>query len=271
MNKIGLREIQLIELEILKYFAEFCENNGLRYFLDSGTLIGAIRHKGFIPWDDDIDVCMLREDYNKFVKLMQKKHCKLTDNILLETEKDSVYPYLKLVDTRTVLVEYPNTNPLETGIYIDIFPKDGLLSTDANEQRRAKRVKQYILYGWLGTFTCKKYLNSDRMIDKIKGMLIKTFIPNPSKWKEKALVLAQKQNDKDCAFVSSLICSGMIGCAPVSCFESQIDVQFEGCTFKAPVGYDQYLHSLYMGDYMELPPEEKRVAHETIVYWKDKE
>ena len=140
MKKIELREEQLIELDILKAFASFCDNNGLRYFLDSGTLIGAVRHQGFIPWDDDIDVCFLRKDYDRFVALMAQQDNRLNDHIVLELEKDSLYPYLKLVDTRTLMIEYPKTNRVETGIYIDIFPKDGLLSQDKKEQTRAKKV-----------------------------------------------------------------------------------------------------------------------------------
>ena len=269
MKEISLREEQLIELNILVEFAKFCDDHGLRYFLDSGTLIGAIRHQGFIPWDDDVDVCFLRADYTKFVELMNKQDNRLTEHIKLETEADSLYPYLKLVDTRTVLVEYPHTNPVETGIYIDIFPKDGLLSKDRGEVRRAKKVKRHLLVAWVGTFTFQRLARTGGLKNRIAAAAIKLLIPHPDKYKQKAIALAQKHNGENFSYVSSLVCSGMGGCAPIECFADRVTVSFEGHTFQAPAGYDQYLRYLYKGDYMVPPPPEKRVAHETVVYWKD--
>lgn len=269
MKTISLREEQLIELNILAEFAKFCDENGLRYFLDSGTLIGAVRHQGFIPWDDDIDVCFLRADYTRFVELMKKRENRLTEHIKLETEADSLYPYLKLVDTRTLLVEYPDTNPLETGIYIDIFPKDGVMSREGTEEKRAKKVKQYLLYDWIANFTAPRLMRKGGLKNRLAVAAIKLLIPHPDKYKQKAIALAQKYNGEDFPYVSSLVCSGMGGCAPVECFADRVEVPFEGHTFWAPAGYDPYLRALYSGDYMVPPPPEKRVAHETVVYWKD--
>lgn len=269
MKTIELREEQLIELEILKEFAAFCDLHGLRYYLDSGTLIGAVRHQGFIPWDDDIDVCFMRKDYDRFVELMAKRNNRLTDHIVLELEKDSLYPYLKLVDTRTVLIEYPNNNPVETGIYIDIFPKDGLLSQNAGEAARAKRVLRYNLLYWVGTFTVSKWKRNSGMKYKLLAAGVRLLIPNPLRYKEKAIRLARKYSGQDCPYVSSLVCSGMGGCVEKECFGEGTDVTFEGLTFRAPLNYDKYLSTLYKGDYMVLPPPEKRVAHETRVYWKE--
>lgn len=269
MKKIGLREEQLIELNIMKEFAAFCDKNELKYFLDSGTLIGAIRHQGFIPWDDDIDVCFLRKDYDRFVELMGKQNNRLNDYIVLELENDSLYPYLKLVDTRTVLIEYPNTNPIETGIYIDIFPKDGVQSKEKKEVKRAKRVQRLNLFFWLRFFTVPKLEKTGGVKNKLVASFIKLVLPQTSKYKQKSIELARKYDVDSCDYVSSLVCSGLVGCAPRSCFDERIDVWFEGQTFKAPIGYDEYLHSLYSSDYMIPPPPEKRIAHETIVYWKE--
>lgn len=269
MKKISLREEQLIELNILKVFANFCDSHNLQYFLDSGTLIGAIRHKGFIPWDDDIDVCFLRKDYERFKELMLERNLLLNEYLKVEFEDDSFYPYLKIVDTRTVLIEYPKTNPLQTGIYIDIFPKDGLMSLDGIEKKRADKVQKYNLYSWIGSFTYGKYLRSGRIKDKILAYAIKIMIPRPQKYKNKAITLAKKYFGKECPFVSSIVCSGLTGGVAKECFSSQIEVIFEGEKFKVPIGYDTYLRSLYTGDYMVPPPPEKRVSHETEIYWKE--
>ena len=269
MKKIDLREEQLIELDILKAFAAFCDEHGLRYYLDSGTLIGAVRHQGFIPWDDDIDVCFMRKDYDRFVELMAKQDNRLNDHIVLELEKDSIYPYLKLTDTRTLMIEYPKNNPLETGIYVDVFPKDGLLSQEKKEQKRAKKVLKLNLMSWLRAFTVPKLERAGGFKNKVLAMGIKILIPDALKYKEKAIRLSRKYNHLECPYVSSILCSGMGGCVEKECFGEGVDVTFEGCTFKAPANYDKYLRSLYKGDYMTPPPPEKRHAHETEVYWKD--
>jgi lipopolysaccharide cholinephosphotransferase len=269
MREISLREEQQIEFNILKEFASFCEKNNLRYFLDSGTLIGAVRHKGFIPWDDDIDVCFLRDDYEKFKSLMFQNDLWLNSYIKLELENDSFYPYLKLVDTRTVLIEYPNSNPLVTGVYIDIFPKDGLKSLEGKEKKRANKVQKYNLLSWVGSFTLGRLKKSKKILDKVFALIIKIFIPNPEKYKTKSINLAMKFSDEVCPYVSSIVCSGLTGGVSKECFENQLEVPFEGENFKIPIGYDTYLKSLYSGDYMVPPPPDKRIAHETIVYWKD--
>lgn len=269
MKEISLREEQLIELEILKDFAAFCDEHSLRYFLDSGTLIGAVRHHGFIPWDDDIDVCLLREDYELFKSLVLERDLWLNEHLRLSLEKDSFYPYLKLIDVRTVLIEYPNSNPLETGIYIDIFPKDGMKSKGGREKKRAEKVQKFNLYSWIGSFTIRKLKRTGKFRDTLLATIIRILIPNPEKHKRKAIELAKKYSGKDCPYVSSIVCSGLTGCVSKDCFAERIDVSFEGFTFKAPSGYDTYLRSLYPGDYMIPPPPEKRTAHETVVYWKD--
>lgn len=269
MKEITLREEQLIELNILKEFAQFCDQNDLRYFLDSGTLIGAIRHHGFIPWDDDIDVCFLREDYEMFKELAKKNNYYLNSYLKVELEDESFYPYLKVVDTRTVLIEYPHTNPLETGIYIDIFPKDGLMSLDGKEKARAEKVQRLNTRAWIGSFTLGRLKRAGTPKNRILAAAIKAAIPNPEQYKQKAISLAKKYNGMNCPYVSSIVCSGLTGSVPIECFAEQVEVSFEGLTFKAPVGYDTYLRSLYSGDYMTPPPPGKRKTHETIVYWKE--
>ena len=97
MKPIQLREEQMIMLDIMKAFAEFCEEHKLRYFLDAGTLLGAVRHHGFIPWDNDADVCMPRPDMDKFFSLLEQRNFMLNDHIILERPEDTIFTFFKLL------------------------------------------------------------------------------------------------------------------------------------------------------------------------------
>ena len=127
--KLNKNEIKKIELEILKHFTNICDSYGLRYFLAGGTLLGAVRHKGFIPWDDDIDVFMPRPDYEIFIHLFEKintsRYLKLSHPWDNQNETYLHIPYLKIIDTRTIKYE-KGCNKSHGGLDIDVFPIDGL-------------------------------------------------------------------------------------------------------------------------------------------------
>ena len=129
-RKMELQELQQIEFEILKSFRDFCDKNGLRYYLCGGTLIGAIRHKGFIPWDDDIDVMMPRPDYMKFIELNKAgwlDNIRRLDHYLLN--QNALGSILRLVDTRTEVDFLENLNNHEYGCWMDVYPIDGMNCT----------------------------------------------------------------------------------------------------------------------------------------------
>ena len=116
-----LDEQKRVMLNILVEFAKFCDEHDLMYYLDAGTLIGAVRHKGFIPWDDDIDVNMPQKDYDKFIELTRNSKGYLSEHIQVEYPENTIYSFLKISDDRTILVEFPAQNPMEVGVYIDVF------------------------------------------------------------------------------------------------------------------------------------------------------
>ena len=124
-KELSLREIQLTELKILSVFSDFCNEHGLIYSLVGGTLLGAVRHKGFIPWDDDIDVGMPRPDYEKFIEMIEANGDLLNENIKVITDrgKNAILPYLKIVDKRIEIS--PKCNEKSNNIWIDVFPYDG--------------------------------------------------------------------------------------------------------------------------------------------------
>lgn len=139
-----LRIIQQIEYEILKKLDKICSVNNIEYFLIGGTALGAKRHGGFIPWDDDIDVGMTRDNYNKFINLEEKE---FGDDILLQTpynDGPSPFPYAKLRRKNTKFVEYCNRNiKMKQGIYIDIFPYDNIPDNEFLRKRQFHRVKKW--------------------------------------------------------------------------------------------------------------------------------
>jgi len=127
-NIEDIEEIQKVDLEILRFFDNVCRENNLTYFLSGGTLLGAIRHKGFIPWDDDVDLVMPRKDFEKLIEILDKSdsNYKL---FIPGCSEDYFYTFGKLVDTRTVLDEFDYCPIKGMGLYIDIFIMTGYQMT----------------------------------------------------------------------------------------------------------------------------------------------
>ena len=128
-RRITIEELKRVQLEILDMVTQFCDANGIRYWLDSGTLLGAIRHKGYIPWDDDIDLGMLREDYERFVSVFNESNDRYRV-LSFEWNPDFGFPFAKVCDTTTVLYE-PDERGRKMAINIDIFPYDRAPDDDA--------------------------------------------------------------------------------------------------------------------------------------------
>lgn len=128
MRKIEIEELRKILLELMDEIHAFCEKHGLKYYLSGGTLIGAIRHKGFIPWDDDIDIHMPRPDYEKFLELFPKE----SENVLLENRLNDKYryTYAKVCKKNTLVVEHAMDGGVDEGVFIDVFPLDALGNTE---------------------------------------------------------------------------------------------------------------------------------------------
>ena len=120
---LSMDEIKLIELEILQYIHDFCVKNDIKYFINYGTLIGAVRHKGFIPWDDDIDICMFRKDYEKFIDLFSKDDG-IYKILSLETDDKYYNNFMKVINSKTKIEDERNYKTYDLGIFVDIFPID---------------------------------------------------------------------------------------------------------------------------------------------------
>lgn len=266
MREIQFEEMKKIELNILIYFTEICEENNLRYYLGGGTLLGAVRHKGFIPWDDDIDVMMPRPDFQKLLSLSINNE---NYNIIKPGTAGYYYNFAKLVDTRTILEEKGIKVIDGLGVYIDIFPLDGMPETpDARKKRFKelnsirKRINNTCLLKPKFHRNPFAYLNACRIYNSNKNIDL-------SSLQKKYLDSALKNSFDDSEFVFAA--GGAYGARdifPGKWFEKEIELQFENLSVKAFNGYDFYLTQLY-GDYMTLPPEDKRVTpHHSIVYFK---
>ena len=271
MKRIEINEMQKIELEILKYFSNFCDEHKLRYFLSNGTLLGAIRHNGFIPWDDDIDVYMPRNDYMKFLHLVGSS---LGPNYKLVTPYNSkkyLYTYAKLFDDRTVLVEFPETLKYTIGVYIDIFPVDGLPDSEIEINKHFKRTKKLISQNWLFIAQGKRLTKETKLYKRMYGYLF-VFLARLMGEKfyfNKLDKMARKYDFDKSEEVALTACGyGAVERMKQSYFAKCQKVKFENNLFNAPIGYHEYLTSLY-GDYMKLPPLEEQIKrHNNETFWK---
>ena len=273
-NKTMSLDVQKkVMLNILVEFSKFCDKHHLMYYLDAGTLIGAVRHKGYIPWDDDIDVNMPYGDYDKFIAITKSMGGKMSDHLVVEYPEDTVYSFLKISDDRTVLIEFPDKNPMEVGVYIDIFPKYGLRDKGWKSKLICRATKFLSLFHWFSSYSIYAWRNKEYgYIKRFFAFLGRSLFP-----KEKVSIRIQNwlmhkyalHNPIDkCKYVTTLTFGEYEKMAPKECFDGFQWLDFEGLKFKGPKDFDTYLHCLYKGDYMELPPVEKRVCHTTKVYWK---
>ena len=268
MKEIHIEEIKKIQLDILTKIHEYCIKNNIRYFLAYGTLIGAIRHKGYIPWDDDIDIAMPRPDYNKFIKSFNGYSKNL---IVLAPELDWKYyaPYANVCDNRTILYEGENRhNGQKIGIKIDIFPIDGVPS---DKQEYYKIFNTANKYNWFLRFKRfpLKYFIKGNLNQRIKKILIWFFMHFISYecMQKKIHKLSTNTLYSVAKYATQVTFTYDKIYFDKKIFEEYIDVDFEGKKFKSIKEYDIYLKALY-GNYMELPPIESRIDHHDFkAYW----
>lgn len=258
-----LRKRQMEALEILLEFRRVCEELGLRYYLTAGTLLGAVRHMGFIPWDDDVDIAMPREDYDLFRRLAPQK---LKSGFFYQSsETEENFPgYFAKLRKRGTYAEEPFMRSInvEQGLFIDIFPLDKCPDGKRSGGLFFKGMELIfcaVMGRVCGEFVCgyqKKYMR----------FLWRTLKRLPNKW---LFTMRQALRKGMGCFVFS---SGSRWCTvggrhgypretyQREWFEEKTELTFEGESFPAPAGWDKLLKNMY-GDYMRLPPPEERERH----------
>lgn len=273
MRKLETQELKSACYSVLCAVAEVCEQNGISYSLTGGTLIGAVRHQGFIPWDDDIDIMLPRPDYDRFIQIVKAGSFDfdlLCDEICVD---NYWYPFAKACHKNTLLVEQGITESgCKLGVYVDIFPVDGAgnalwaakLRTSAFQFLHGLRLtanwtsfRRSKLRPWY--YEPPRYLCY--LLSKILGK--KRII----RWVDRVM---RGKSFEHSAYAGRLV--GDFGAKEVmekGVFSRTVKLPFEGRQFSAIADYDIFLTSLY-GDYMQLPPEEKRKSHhEFEAYWVD--
>ena len=261
-----ISEIQKMELGIMEYIHEVCQKIGAKYFLAYGSLIGAVRHKGFIPWDDDMDICMLRDDYEKLQDYLIAHPDERYELMSYKNNINYVYPFMKIKDNQTYLVEEDVRIDSNMGIYVDIFPVDGYEDDQAFKDKMTKIIKkrQLSCYTFKGITNTKSVVNS--MIRYISVMIF--YFTNTNKYVSQIDELAKSRKVEDYEQVDYLIYKDMN--KPVWKREWLENVEtgnFEGEEFMIPNHYHEILTSDY-GDYMQLPPVEQQVSHHDFKLWK---
>lgn len=255
MNKeLSLQDIKIITYNILKHFRQFCQENNIHFFLSNGTLLGAVKYGGFIPWDDDIDVLVPRKDYDKFVELYKN-----SDRYKLFTcERDSKYKFTfaKLCDMTTLKIESNIDSGVSLGIDIDIFPLDSCSEhiLHSNIQRKLSIYQKGCI---LSKFNSSKgKFVYKRLIIECCKLLGFDFFYN------RLVQTVKKEVSKGSEYMGCLMWPiyGEREILPAKVFSGTVEVTFEGETFPAPIGYDAYLRSLY-GDYERDPPLENQNSH----------
>ena len=257
-----LKKMKALELEMLASFVEVCRRLSLRYYLVGGTLLGAVRHQGFIPWDDDIDVAMPRQDYEIFLREGQKhlpEHCFLQS---LYTDPAYTMNFAKIRDCRTTFVEYAvRKYPMNHGLFIDIFPLDGY-PREKREQKTMDLQQKIFKYrtraavevpkaaqhsfpvelglNAIAALTCLRY-------PRLRGALearekIQSAAVNTDTWANYCGAWGKKE------------------IMPAAWYGRGAELTFEGLTVMGPEHWDKWLTQVY-GDYMQLPPAEKRIGH----------
>lgn len=268
---LSRQEVQAVALEVLKRFADICEENHFRYCLTWGTLIGAIRHKGFIPWDDDIDVLMPRPDYEKFQRYVED-HSDEMRPLRLFTSSTKDYPYLipRLSDDNYPL-DVDNEKPCGMGVFVDIFILDG---TGDTEDEARKYISSLCKYPRLIFLATRQHFE----IGTTRGFFLKLIkfpvycyakLMGRGYFAKKQLRKIDKYSyDKKQYVGCALLCERpRFGVIKKELIEDLIDVPFEHYHFKVPRAYDTLLRMWY-GDYMQIPAEKDRVPHHVYDAYK---
>lgn len=260
-----LPKLHSCQLIIAREIKRICEKHNIKYFIIAGTLLGAVRHGGFIPWDDDMDIGMLREDYEKFLKVAKTN---LGADFFLqtpETDKNYGLPFAKILLNGTVLVEATAGSNAKKGIFIDIFPFDVAPQNEADRENHNKQTYFYkrLLLAKLNYNVCAKndyvkravyfalkilsaFYSHDKLVAKLEGEITRY----------------NNQQSEDIVNIG-----GAYGykkeTIKADWVRDTVEITFEDMTISAPVDYIKYLETFY-GDYMTPPPEDKRYNRHSV-------
>lgn len=263
MEKINIEERKKLQLDILDEIHRFCVENNINYSLGYGTLLGAIRHKGYIPWDDDIDIVMLRDDYDKFISSFSTQIYKVASATTID---NWFLPFAKVYDDRTLIIDR-KANTTSIGLNVDVFPIDDAMDSEKEFNKHRKYINYLTTCNRIKLFKINK---ESTHLNNIIGLFSKCilFLFPKFYFTKKLLSASQKYNGygyNKALYWSSI---GKTSYLDKCIYKKTISIEFEGRSYIGLEYYDTYLSNIY-GDYMKLPPEEKRISYHTSdAYWK---
>lgn len=266
MKELSRQEVQNVETRLLEEFADVCESHGLRYYLAYGTLIGAARHQGFIPWDDDVDVMMPRKDFEILFSEFNKWHLRPTSQFVHCRNEKSRFPFGRIIDTRTLVDEEYSESGEGLGAWIDVFPLDDM---PLNAHKLFQRIEYWNTARMLAASDPKKGATTfARLAKKILVPYYRRKGPIHYAMKMDRAVLEWGECDQSC-YAEILGVTERKKSLPKAWFEPAL-LPFEDREYCVPACYDEVLSSCY-GDWKALPPEEERIPHSVKIFLKENE
>lgn len=269
MITIGLNELKRLQMEILHDVDDVCRKNGLRYSLCGGTLLGAVRHKGYIPWDDDIDIFMLRPEYERLIQIINSDTDSKFDAVTCFTHQNYSKPFAKIQNKETVILENYDRRSECFGVNIDLFPVDGL---PAQWKARKKYWRKMRILKRFNSMIYQKHdekaFKPKRLLRLVMFNIFKLFPANFLSKKLNRIAAAHPVDESDRVAVS-VFGYGENEEMPSAVFDEIVEYPFEGKKFCGIKDYDAYLGSVY-GDYMRLPSANERISkHPQQIFYKE--
>ena len=258
-RKLDETEIKELELGVMDYIHRLCQKENINYSLAYGTLLGAVRHKGYIPWDDDIDISLTREEYDKLYQAVLRDNDPIYKVASWENDSRYPYPFYRVYDARTVYENNYIENDIELGICVDVFPFDNYadVNKDMVKLDTYRRLSVYTLYGI--------HSKNAGLKNIVRYLLVLVFrLTRVKTWNKKMNLLSMQANDND--FIDYLMENKRTSTKfEKTLLDKVMDSPFEDRTYKIPEASHQILSAIYGDDFMEIPPVEKRVKHDDFV------
>ena len=258
-RQLNEEEIKTLELGVMDYIHNLCERENINYSLAYGTLLGAVRHKGYIPWDDDVDISLKRDEYDKLYQAVLRDNDPIYKVASWENDARYPYPFYRVYDARTVYENNYIENDIDLGICVDVFPFD--YYADVNKEMvkldTYRRLSVYTLYGI--------HSKNAGLKNIIRYLLVLVFrLTRVKTWNKKMNLLSMQANDSDS--IDYLMENKRTSTKfEKTLLDKVMDSPFEDRTYKIPEASHQILSAIYGDDFMEIPPVEKRVKHDDFV------
>ena len=264
-KKLDIDEIKEVELGVMDYIHNICKEKGINYSLAYGSLLGAVRHRGFIPWDDDLDIALKRDEYDKLYQAILEDNNSIYKIVSWENDSRYPYPFYRVYDSRTVYENNYIQNDIELGICVDVFPFDDY--KDVN-----KEITKLDMYRRLSVYTLYGIRNKEAGIKNIVRylMLVVFRLTRVKTWNKKLNDCSKAPVDGE--YIDYLMESKKYSTKlDAKALDEVVECKFEDRVYNIPKDYDHILTTIYGSDYMEIPSLEKRIQHDDFVAYIKKE